>query len=116
MQRKAMTRIWLALALLLASAVVWYRTATHDTWIEGHIYERRDMSGKPAGPVAAARVSTDRGDEHTITDGEGYFELRTRRVAPDEFVVVTVRTPDAVVTIRRLGKPRLSLDVVLTND
>lgn len=111
-----MTRIWLALALLLASAAVWYRTAAHGTWIEGDIYERRDPSGKPTGPVAAARVPTDQADENTVTDDEGYFQPRTRLVARDDFVVVTVRTPDAVVTIRRLGMPRLSLDVVMTND
>ena len=116
MQRRTMIRVWLALAALLASAAVWYRTAAHDTWIEGHVYERRDLSGEPTRPVAGARVSTDKAEESTISDGEGYFQLRTPFVGRDEFMVVTVRTRDAVVTIRRLGAPRLSLEVVMTND
>ena len=68
----------------------------------------------PSEPVANAVVSNDWDATTTTTDADGSFRLPlTKRVAADEFVVVTVRTRNVVFAQPMLGALHKNVRIVL---
>jgi hypothetical protein len=84
------------------------------TEIEGHVYSGFKNHVGPVGPVSGAVVSNDWDSTTSITDDSGYFWLAlTKRIAHDEFVVVTVRSGSAVVRQPMIGYPHLNVEIQL---
>jgi hypothetical protein len=82
------------------------------TTIEGEVY----VEGWSAlsRPLVGAVIATNQGPETTTTDSHGQFTLRIRRIAPDEFVVVTASAAGKAAPRRSVGYgPTIQMNIVM---
>ena len=108
--------IVVSITALATIALVPFGRATTGTEIQGRVYTDRIKDGVLVGPVSGAEVTTDHGPERVVTDEQGRFALRLpRRIATDEFVVLTVHTPDATVRQQVAGSSALRVNLVLAD-
>jgi hypothetical protein len=103
------TVLALAFAVTLAAVDFGDRTTT----IDGHVYIA-GAENTPR-PLAGATIATNQGLETTVTDDQGKFTLRIRRIASDEFVVVTAWAPGKIARQRTVVgySPIITMDLVL---
>ena len=110
-----------AVLLVAVSAAVVILPVAFDrdrqgTTIEGRVFFNRVRDGHPVGPVREAEVTTDWGAGRAVTDERGGFRLQlTKRIAKDEFVVLTVRAGDRTVRKQFAGSDHVNVDVVLSD-
>ena len=105
-----------AVALLVGFvSVIFLLNRPATTEITGHVYRGLNDHFGPFDPVNGAVVSNDWDSTTTTTDAVGYFNLPlTKRIAGDEFVVVTVRSGDIVFRQPMVGAPhRQDVQIVL---
>jgi hypothetical protein len=107
-----------ALFFGLLSAIFLFNRPREVTEIKGHVFSGFKKYVGPVGPVSGAVVSNDWDSTTSTTDDSGYFRLAlTKKVAADEFVVLTVKSGDTVVRQPMIGYNTHidGLEIVLTH-
>jgi hypothetical protein len=103
-----------ALLLGLLCAILLLNRAREPTEIEGHVSSGFNNYLGPVDPVSGAVVSNDWDSTTSTTDENGYFRLAlTKRIAGDEFVVLTVQSGRAVTRHSSIGRQHMNVEIEL---
>jgi hypothetical protein len=113
MQNRLVIGAALSVAIVLGALLVSGRSSPRNTDFEGRVYERFDPVLGAVGPIAGAQIATDWDSTTAVSDEDGYFHLRVRRVADDEHVNFTVRVNGKTVCLRFEGASRMDGQLIL---
>ena len=96
------------LLLGIVAAIFLLNRSTPTTVITGHVYTRFAKNSGPLMPVGNAVISNDWDSTTSTTDSSGSFRLAlTKRIAADEFVVLTARSDDTAVRQPMIGRAHM---------